>query len=96
MYTEASDLFFGDVARLRSPVETLNEPHCLRFWYMLYGKNIRYIRTYLYKPGTGMQVKIQVSLRCVCTKLKHAIYSLRLVFTLLSLSLLSVVQAALN
>ena len=57
MYTEASDLFLGDIARLRSPVETLNEPHCLQFWYMLYGRDLRYIRAYLYKPGTGIQVK---------------------------------------
>ena len=60
MFTEASDLFEGDIARLRSPVEALNETHCLRFWYLMYGSRIEYIKIYVYKPGTGMQVSINL------------------------------------
>ena len=56
MYTEGSDLYEGDIARLRSPYETIATNSCLSFWFNMYGRDIDYLRVHLVRPGLGSLV----------------------------------------
>ena len=47
MYAEASNRKKGDVARLIGSIIPDSDPHCLQFWYHMYGANIGEMSAYV-------------------------------------------------
>ena len=56
LLAEANDHNDGDISRVRSPVQVLDKPHCLNFFFNKFGMYTRTLNVYIY----GLEVSLKL------------------------------------